>query len=257
METETPPLTPIMPAAPQRAGWLGAALVGLAALAAAAYLLTQSTFTVRADGQTRQIQAHAATVQDVLAAAAIPVFPEDALWLGDAQVQLPITGLTTTVDAGALVVVERAALVHLDVDGQSLTVRTRQTDPAQILAERGLLLYPGDEVWADGARSEAGAAWAAAPRQITVRRAQTVTVVDDGSTFTLNTAADTVGAALWQAGLRLYQADQVEPALSAPLTPGLTITLTRARLVTIQADGRAVTARTRAATVGRPPSARR
>jgi uncharacterized protein YabE (DUF348 family) len=77
-----------------------------------------------------------------------------------------------------------------------------------------------------------------------------VSVVDGGNTARVETTARTVGEALWQAGYRLYLADEVVPALDAPLAPSLAITIQRAHPVTVLADGRALPVRTRRATVG-------
>lgn len=147
----------------------------------------------------------------------------------------------------------RVPIVRIEVDGQVREVQTREIDPARILSEAGILLYPSDEIWADGALV-ADSRWeaATAPAQVIVRRAVTVSISDgrlDGA-FTIQTAARTVGEALWQAGYRLNRNDMVDPALDAPLTPNLPIRITFAQPITIQADGRALTIRTQHDTVG-------
>lgn len=233
-----------------RAGWIGGGLVFLAALAAVVYLQTRPSFTVRADGRAQTVRAHAATVREVLSAAGLTVAAQDVVWLGNARVQSQVSDLNQPIEPASVVVLQRASLVRIDVDGRALEVRTQAVAPFQILAENGVLLYAADEVWADGVRADPAAPPETAPRRIVVRRAVTVSVVDDGASFTLQTAARTVGEALWDAGLRVHQADEVRPALATPLTSGVTITLTRARPVTVQVDGRSLMARSRAATVG-------
>lgn len=224
--------------------------LALALLAAGVYFQTRRLITVRADGQTRQLTTHAASVADALREAGVVLDPADRLWLGEAPIQTPITDTRLTLPPAAVLSVERVGQVRVEVDGQLQDRRTQATEPAAILAEAGVLLYAGDEVWADGRRVEPGLKLAATPRQLAVRRAFSISISDGGAPYTFQTAARTVGEALWQAGVRVYQADQVDPPAGAPLAPDMSITLTRAPLLTIQADGRTVTVRALAATVG-------
>jgi uncharacterized protein YabE (DUF348 family) len=134
--------------------------------------------------------------------------------------------------------------VWVEADGQVISVDSSGTDPLQIVAEAGIALGQADEVWADGRRAEAGARWETAPARVTVRRAVTVSIADSGQpgqTAQLQTAARTVGEALWQAGYRLTGADIVQPPPASPLTADLAITLIRSRAITLQVDGRALT----------------
>ncbi|GAB4411727.1 MAG: hypothetical protein Kow00123_25550 [Anaerolineales bacterium] len=70
----------------------------------------------------------------------------------------------------------------------------------------------------------------------------------DGQPRFVTTHAATVGALLEQQGLRLSPADAVWPAPETPLTPEMTVTVERARTVTIRADGQTLTIQTRAVT---------
>jgi uncharacterized protein YabE (DUF348 family) len=131
--------------------------------------------------------------------------------------------------------------VWVEADGQTFAVASAATDPIEILNSAGVTLAEGDEVWADGVRVDSDDARDAAPSRLSIRRAVTVSIADSatpGETLNLQTAARTVGEALWQAGLTLSAADRVQPALDSSITPDLTITLIRARPLTIEADGR-------------------
>ncbi|MGB9593145.1 MAG: ubiquitin-like domain-containing protein, partial [Anaerolineae bacterium] len=75
-----------------------------------------------------------------------------------------------------------------------------------------------------------------------------VTLWVDGQPHFVATHAATVGALLEQQGLRLSPADAIWPAPETPLTPDTTVTVERARTVTIRADGQTLTIQTRAAT---------
>ena len=76
-----------------------------------------------------------------------------------------------------------------------------------------------------------------------------VTLMVDGQVQRLRTHQDTVALLLMDTGLALYPEDDVTPALDAPLEPGLTVEVRRARPVTISADGHDVLFRTHATSV--------
>ncbi len=102
-------------------------------------------------------------------------------------------------------------------------------------------------------QSPAAAPASAIPRPLvtsTPPRSLVISIVDGGAGTQVETTARTVGEALWEAGYRLYRADETVPALDSLLTPSLTITIHRARLVAVQADGHTLQTRTRRATVG-------
>ncbi len=139
-------------------------------------------------------------------------------------------------------------LIRIDADGQTIELRTSETDLATLLSQAGVALKPGDEVWVDGALLTEEAP--AAPTRISVRRAITLSIVEGGIPKPLTTPARTVGEALWQAGFRLTRADAVQPSLNTPVTAGLTITVQLARPITVQADGAILSARAQANTVG-------
>lgn len=66
----------------------------------------------------------------------------------------------------------------------------------------------------------------------------------DDQVRTIGTHQTTVEAVLRDAGVRLVPPDRVEPSLDTRLRPGLDIFVTRARAVTVEADGRTWTVRT-------------
>lgn len=78
-----------------------------------------------------------------------------------------------------------------------------------------------------------------------------VTLIVDGEARPVRTHQQTVGALLLDAGLNLRPEDILEPAPETPLQPGMTIRVSRARPVTIQADGRTWTVWTHAVTADR------
>ena len=145
----------------------------------------------------------------------------------------------------------RSALVRVEADGETQTIRTHLISPLAIIASLKLSLNSGDAVWVDGALLDPAASpRPTAPHAIVVVRALTLTVYDNGTTSRIRVAARTVGEALWRAGYHLYRADEVEPGWEALPNSAVPITLHRSRPITIQADGQALSTRTRRATVG-------
>lgn len=65
-----------------------------------------------------------------------------------------------------------------------------------------------------------------------------VTLIVDGEARRVRTHQQTVGALLLDAGLSLRPEDEVAPAPEVLLRPGMTVRVSRARPVTLQADGR-------------------
>lgn len=126
----------------------------------------------------------------------------------------------------------------LIVDGRTLTLPTGS--PGDVLAAAGVSLQDGDDVHVDGSVWVPGTP-IANPTVIDVRRARSISISEGGQpSYTVNTSADTVGGALWDAGLQIRQADRVEPSLDMPVGEGMAITLTRAVPLTIQIDGTVV-----------------
>lgn len=122
------------------------------------------------------------------------------------------------------------------IDGQILRVTT--DSPEIILGSTELALGQADVVRIDGAVWSPGDTVPLTAGVIDVRRAQVVMISEAGEgAVALGTTARTVGAALWEAGFQLRQADRVEPALATPLSAGMTITITRAAPLTIGVDG--------------------
>lgn len=126
----------------------------------------------------------------------------------------------------------------LIVDGRTMTLPA--SPPADVLMAAGVSLQDGDDVFVDGRLWMPGTA-ITHPAVIDVRRARSISISEGGQApYSVNTAADTVGGALWDAGLQIREADRVEPSFDTPLTAVTSVTLTRAVPLTIQIDGAVV-----------------
>ncbi len=228
---------------------IGFALAGVALIAgsivAFAWLFAQlepTPITLMVDNTAELIDTRANTVSDLLRERDIALYPND-------RVQ---PALDATIEAAMLVKIDRAHNVTLMVDGQSRLFRTPNTAPAAILQEAGLRVGEDDLLLLDGTEVEAGqlAGWPVPVEHITLRRAVTVHIVDGDTQQTLRTTRQTVGEALYDAGLTLYLADAVSPELNTHITPELEIRITRSQPVTVVADGTTLETRTHAQTVG-------
>ncbi len=252
METPTPttptPLPPRAAPAWRRCALLGAALALLAACAACALLTLAATavpppyeVTLLLDGDAHTLTTRAATVSALLAEAGVTL----------AEGDLVAPGLRAALAEGALVRVSRARSVTLVLDGAAAVLRTHLTSPAAILASAGYTLSARDRVTVDGTSADLASLerWPVPASQISVRRALPVHIDDDGAPLTVETASETVGEALFEAGITLYLADSVTPGLGAPVTRDMQIIIDRSRLVTISADGATVETRASGATV--------
>ena len=85
--------------------------------------------------------------------------------------------------------------------------------------------------------------------RIKIRRASRLTIIDDGDEFRIESTAETVGDALYEAGFVLYMTDDVAPSLDSLIAGPLTIRISRAIPLILSVDGVDIDARTNAETV--------
>ncbi len=232
----------------------GVLLGGLAL--AQRYAASRQTATLDINGVRIVHTTHKSSASDVLreigielGASDLAQLPADEEWPAGVPIELSI-----------------ARRIWLSHDGTLTEVYTHAACLSHVLVAAGLSLSEHDEIWLDGQRlspegplpevvrpRRAGALdWIAAirqPLQLAIRRGTVVNVEEDGITSSLHTAARTVGEALYENGISLYLGDRIFPGADARLTPGMTISITRARPVTLEVDGRVRQMRTRATTV--------
>jgi uncharacterized protein YabE (DUF348 family) len=163
---------------------------------------------------------------------------------------------------GTTLAVWRAVPVVLEADGRVLTWRTRARTVAGALTEAGVALGPFDSVLRNGLRAgpsdrldlppllvaaqalglrvaEDADSLSASSEQVAliVRRAVPFTVVESDQPQSLLSSQPTLAQALREWGIRLGPGDEVEPAVSSPLTPGLLVHIRRALRVTLSIGG--------------------
>ncbi|MBK8024291.1 MAG: DUF348 domain-containing protein [Chloroflexi bacterium] len=218
-----------------------AASVAVTAIAALLLLANMRTVTVIVDGDAVQTRTHAETVGDLLDQLGIVVGPADRLTpAGDSPIQ-----------NNTIVQVERARSIFLTVDGQTVPQLTLLNNPAEILAEAGVRVDANDRVVVDGTETthDGLVRWPVPASHIEVRHAVALRLRDGAETRLLQTTAATVGEALFAAGITLFTADTVTPPLNTALTEDTDVLVSRARPVTIIADGESRRVRAQGETV--------
>ncbi len=218
--------------------------------------------TIDVDGRRYEVRTHAATVGEVLRHAGLDLYAEDLVRPDPAA----------AVVSGALIRVQRARLATIRADGHTRQVRSQATSVGSLLAEAGVGIGPGDEIWLGQQRVRLdslldtppagdrqvssrgggrGATPVAAPGSplLVIRRAASLTLDDGGKLATIHTTASTVAQVLQEHGLHLYLGDAVTPGLQEAVEPGLAVSIQRSVPLQIQVDGRTVHTRSRAQSV--------
>ena len=169
----------------------------------------------------------------------------------------------------ASLAVQRARTVSVQIDGQLLELHTQATTVGGALAEAGLELHGGDQVYVGGqlttlrgpllvnasyaSREVPGQAFSDGSDgtvQVSVVRARPVTVIMDSLPVDVSTAATTVDGLLQDLGMTVREGDLVQPGLQAPVTAGMTVRLAKARTVNVTVNGVVQSLYTQAQTVG-------
>lgn len=142
--------------------------------------------------------------------------------------------------------------VTIVTNGDARQIQTSLKNPWDILASAGIALDEEDKIWVNGALAEFTALpeWTVPALQIRIRRAIRLTVIDDGVESSIVANADTIGAALEEAGIKLHPSDQATPALDAVPSAEMTVHIKRALPLKLLVDGVTVDARSNAALVG-------
>lgn len=241
---------------------LSVRVIAATALAAVAlslggiYLLTQHTAVVDLNGAMLHHRTHETTAAGILRELGI------ALQEGDLLLEPEEEEIRHSVPI-IVRLARPALLVH---DGSVSATWTLAVDVGSLLAEFDVPLFPHDRVlmqnevcesdtplpWPQPAATGGVRALLAEirrPIRLSVRRAVPLTIHDGGVPLSAYTSARTVGEALHDLGLVIYQGDHVVPGLSSELSPGLAVYIERSRPVVLDVGGERRYLRTRAENV--------
>lgn len=176
-----------------------------------AYVADRTAVTLTVDGVAQRVTTRGDRVGDVLATA--------GLRLGEHDVLVPAADRELV--RGGTVALRRGRELRLQVDGVARTVWVTAGDVDEALAQIGMRVdgsflsaSRSREIGLDGLSLE-------------VRLPKQVTVVADGASTSRTTTAATVADLLAEAAVVLRPQDTVEVPLTAPVTPGLVVTVRR------------------------------
>ncbi len=224
---------------PWHSGLLVLAIAGLGLL----YRGTARPVHLIVNREAETILTHARRVEDVLWEAGYQPAAQDRVdpskttrlsWSGE---RIPVLRL------------DRAIPILVEANGSQRVVIAASEDPADVLLLAGEMLFVGDRLQVNGL-PQLSTFGQVRPEHIALRSALSTRLEEGGRSRTIFSAAPTLGQALWEAGIRLYEGDRLSPAPETILDRPLTAALTRARLYHISIGDTVVVGRSAAATVG-------
>jgi uncharacterized protein YabE (DUF348 family) len=195
------------PAVPLVLGVLLAALVA----SGVAWSVSGKTALLSVDGQVQEVDFRGGTVEDVLAAAGLEAGERDVL----------VPAASSEVEDGERIALRRARLLTLVVDGKEKQVWVTASSVDEALDQIGLR---------DGALALSASRSRGIPLEglrLSVRTPKDVVVRVGAAEKKVTTTAATVRDALFAARITLDADDRVSAPLTAPVTPGLVLRVTR------------------------------
>jgi uncharacterized protein YabE (DUF348 family) len=204
----------------------------LAAIMAAAglalvYWGTGRRVLVQVDGTPYPIHTHATSVGGALRGAGFYLAANDRV--------IPAVSETLS-DGISLIQIRRAKPVTIQIGSSTRLVQTAARIPADILAQSGALLFPGDRLWADGLPvADPTRPLPGVPSRLTLDPGKTLSIQVGDHTQVLRSAAPSVAVSLLEAGVPLHQADILQASGGAG-RPGVLVAVP----ITISVDGQQV-----------------
>jgi resuscitation-promoting factor RpfB len=138
----------------------------------------------------------------------------------------------------ARVTVSQASTIQIEVDGKEFVFQALDPIPANLFAQVGVSISPADVL-----RTEYGPIPVKSVFKThndthfwQVERALPFTLQHQSGIETYASTAPTVGQALWEAGIRLTNADRINPPLNTELIPDMEITILSGREIVIQTE---------------------
>jgi len=209
---------------------------------AAIWVIGSKEITLLLDGDAQNARVFAFSVQGALIAADIDLGEQDTVE----------PALDSWLHEGEEIRIASANQIIILADGERQTLVTSERIPLVLLSMADIHLGEEDVLLADGSLIAVDEMLSpAAAHSLQVRRATTIYLEADGQTQTIQSTAPTLGSALWDAGIKLYQSDQLDPPSETPLEEQIIqASLIRSQEITIRVQGKTISSRTTAPTVG-------
>ncbi len=160
------------------------------------------------------------SIADVLNSIGITILPGDRIWVDGTREMDP--GRIVSSDS-TFISFQEAETVHLEVEGEQVTIRSAANTLVEAVVEAGFELLEGDVLLPSPETPLAEIDHAI------LKRAQLVTIIADGTTTQTYLVAETVGEALQKAGLPVLGLDYAFPDLEEELPENRQIHIVRVR----------------------------
>ncbi|MGD8633242.1 MAG: ubiquitin-like domain-containing protein [Anaerolineales bacterium] len=216
---------------------LALALVGLGF----AYQFTANEVLLVIDGEKKVVRTHARDVGSFLKDIKLDVDPEDHISASKTE---PISN-TMRIE----VVSARDVLVSSA--GKTQVVRSASRSPVNILSDGGIRVFPGDEIWIEGVKLVDPYENISMPaKYLHLESGRSFEFLVDNTLHNFRSSAPTIGLALLEAGVRLFEGDRVQPGIDESLEQGARVTIRRARPVIVKLADRDIPVQSAGDTVG-------
>ena len=205
------------------------------------FMATAKTVYLDVDGEEMSFRTHARTVQAALRDAGVDLGDEDKVQPAENARLVP----------GMTIRVQNARQVTIRTADRLEKVLTTEVSPENILLEAGYRLFPGDRVSATfGPEGSTSDQLHEHPVSVQFIQGATIEIIDSGSLIPFRSAAATVGEVLWEAGIILFEGDQVEPPPGAAISDGVQIVVVRSQPLQLEMGDDVFNTRAAGRTVG-------
>lgn len=171
-------------------------------------------------GEVFEVYSVGRSIGDIVADANLTLLPGDRAWADG----IPKPDVAQNLDnPPALLSVEQSEAILLDIDGEHLLIRSAAPTLAEALVEAGVVLRTGDDL-VPGAETPLRGL-----DQASLHRSNPITIFSDDEVIHSRSVANSVGAALAQAGISLIGLDYSIPEVAANIPEDGEIEVVRVR----------------------------
>lgn len=216
-------------------------LIGMMVALAVFGLSMKKTVILEIEGQEIQVLTYALQVKGALKSAGLEIVDGDQI----------TPAANAFIRDGQVIQLDRAIHVVVNAGKEDIELITTQRTPGEWITAAGIDIHENDRILINGQSSTPDQYMVYLPEyQVEIQQAVLVTLHAEGAQWQINSAAPTLGEALYEAGFLLTEADRLSPSPETMLSGPITVNLTPGKMITIQADGSNMQAYTSAQTVG-------